>query len=194
MNYFPKLDWYGTPTDATPLGGPWIITAVDNGPDYPYQYIGCAIFSLTATPLVRQLKSFRYSIEESCKSLSVLPTSQREDRVYMLMKQLAYVHFATSWEPDFYARAATELGIKFVAGYGNDKDFKPGGQDPPAEGWKDIEEPGKVQNLHRLSRENFLKELGKSKLLLGVGMPNWSPSPYDALCLGVPFLNPVGDN
>lgn len=172
MNYFPKLDWYGSPTHATPLGGPWIITAVDNGPDYPYSYTG-------------------YSIEESCKAFTVLPTSQREDRVYLLMKYLAYVHFATSWEPDFYARAATELGIKFIGGYVDDPDFKPGGQDPPKGGWKDIEEPGKIENLHELNRERFMEELGKSKLLLGLGNPTWSPSPYDALCLGVPFLNPV---
>ncbi|KAH6903891.1 hypothetical protein BKA70DRAFT_1298766 [Coprinopsis sp. MPI-PUGE-AT-0042] len=172
MNYFPKLDWYGTPTDATPLGGSWIITAVDNGPAFPYQYIG-------------------YSIEEKCKALHVLPPEERDHRVYILMKQLAYVHFDTSWEADFYSRAADELGIKFVGGYGNDPDFKPGGQDPPAEGWKDIEEPGKIDNLHPLSRENFMKEVGKSKLMLGIGLPTWSPSPYDALCLGVPFLNPV---
>ncbi|KAJ3525465.1 hypothetical protein NMY22_g10567 [Coprinellus aureogranulatus] len=172
MNYFPKLDWFGTPTDGTPLGGPWIITAVDNGPDYPYQYIG-------------------YSIEESCKALSVRPASQREHRVYILMKQLAYAHFASAWDPDYYARAAAELGVLFVAGYGDNPKFKPGGQERPKGGWKDIEEPGKVQNLGQLDRERFLDELGKSKLLLGVGNPDWSPSPYDALCLGVPFLNPV---
>jgi len=40
MNYFPTINWHGTPTDLTVLGGPWIITAVDNGPKYPYQYIG----------------------------------------------------------------------------------------------------------------------------------------------------------
>ncbi|KAF6759565.1 hypothetical protein DFP72DRAFT_885447 [Ephemerocybe angulata] len=172
MNYFPKLDWFGTPTDATPLGGPWIATAVDNGPDYPYQYIG-------------------YSIEESCLAQTPLPASQRENRVYILMKELAFAHFATAWEPSYYARAATDLGIKFVAGYGDDPKFKPGGQDRPVGGWKDIEEPGKVDNLGGMGREDFLRELGKSRLLLGVGMPNWSPSPYDALCLGVPFLNPV---
>lgn len=133
----------------------------------------------------------RFSIEEKCKALQVLPFEQRDHRVYILMKQLAYVHFDNAWHADFYSRAADELGIRFVGGYGNDADFKPGGQDPPAAGWKEIEEPGKIDNLHPLSRENFLKEVGKSKLMLGIGLPTWSPSPYDALCLGVPFLNPV---
>ena len=108
------------------------------------------------------------------------------------MKELAYAHFHPAWDPKSYSRAATELGIRFVAGYGDDKDFKPGGQERPPPGvWFDIEEPGKVDNLHRLDREEFLREVAKSKMMLGIGLPEWSPSPYDALCLGVPFLNPV---
>ena len=46
MNYFPTLDWHGTPTDATPLGGPWIISTVDNGPEYPWQYVGYVDFMI----------------------------------------------------------------------------------------------------------------------------------------------------
>lgn len=135
----------------------------------------------------------RYSIEDNCTPLPVLPPEKRENRVYILMKELAYAHFESAWNTSFYVRAADELDIRFVAGYNNSPDFKPGGRPPPEGGWAEIEVPGKVDNLHQLSREQFLQEVGKSKLLLGVGLPKWSPSPYDALCLGVPFLNPVSD-
>jgi len=132
-----------------------------------------------------------YSIEEKCTPLPVLPPEKREHRVYMLMKELAYAHYDAAWDPSFYSDAADELGIRFVAGYNNSPDFKPDGKDPPEGGWDEIEDPGKVDNLHQMPREKFLEEVGKSKLMIGVGLPTWSPSPYDALCLGVPFLNPV---
>jgi len=33
--------------------------------------------------------------------------------------------------------------------------------------------------------------LAHSRLLIGIGDPTTSPTPYEALCLGVPFLNPI---
>jgi len=47
-----------------------------------------------------------------------------------------------------------------------------------------------VVNLRRLNQTEFMRELSDSKVLIGVGNPWWSSSPY-ALCQGVPFLNPV---
>ncbi|KAH8823016.1 hypothetical protein DL96DRAFT_329836 [Flagelloscypha sp. PMI_526] len=69
------------------------------------------------------------------------------------------------------------------------------GENPPPganENWKGVPMPVEViQNLGVLSQADFYHELGKSKALLGVGNPAASPSPYDALCLGVPFINPI---
>ena len=58
----------------------------------------------------------------------------------------------------------------------------------------DIEDKSKgVVNIREqnLRPEEFMAEVAKSKVMLGMGNPWWSPSPYYALCLGVPFINPV---
>jgi len=39
----------------------------------------------------------------------------------------------------------------------------------------------------------FLDTLSRSRVLVGVGSPLISPTPYDALCLGTPFINPIVD-
>lgn len=43
----------------------------------------------------------------------------------------------------------------------------------------------------RMGPEEWERELADSKVMVGVGNPWMSPSPYHALCLGVPFVNPV---
>ena len=58
----------------------------------------------------------------------------------------------------------------------------------------DIEDKSKgVVNLLKqgFGPDDFMMEVAKSKVMLGIGSPRWSPSPYYALCLGVPFINPV---
>lgn len=51
--------------------------------------------------------------------------------------------------------------------------------------WTDISDAG-INNLGLLSQEQFYDELGHSKVLVGIGKPRTSPSPWDALCMGVP--------
>jgi hypothetical protein len=51
--------------------------------------------------------------------------------------------------------------------------------------------PETVRNMGKLTPEKFAAEVKESKALLGIGSPGWSPSPYHALCQGVPFINPV---
>ncbi|WVQ74576.1 hypothetical protein IAR50_004177 [Cryptococcus sp. DSM 104548] len=50
---------------------------------------------------------------------------------------------------------------------------------------------GKIRNLGPKSQDEWNQVLGSSKFLLGIGNPVLSPSPYDALCFGVPFINPI---
>lgn len=42
-----------------------------------------------------------------------------------------------------------------------------------------------------MARPAFQKVVASSRVLLGIGSPGLSPTPYEALCLGVPFINPV---
>lgn len=50
---------------------------------------------------------------------------------------------------------------------------------------------GEEKKQRKLSSAEFVHEVGQSRMMVGVGGPWWSPSPYNALCQGVPFLNPV---
>lgn len=47
------------------------------------------------------------------------------------------------------------------------------------------------QKREKLNSTEFSWEVASSKAMIGMGNPYWSPSPYYALCLGVPFINPV---
>jgi hypothetical protein len=126
---------------------------------------------------------FRYSIEKVCSINPIVPLSQRENRAYLLMKELVYVYedrFA--WNTSFFPSASHDLNMSFVGGW--NINLKYYNWDPEdQEGVDDIEdrEHG-VINLGNINQTQFVQELGKSKVLVGVGNPWWSPSPYDALC------------
>lgn len=87
--------------------------------------------------------------------------------------------------------AAQELEMNFVGGWMLDQHYL--GWDPKRQGdMPDIADPGHgVINFGSQSAEDFMAHVGLSKAMVGVGNPFWSPSPYNALCQGVPFINPV---
>ncbi|KAG8999542.1 hypothetical protein FRB90_012049 [Tulasnella sp. 427] len=45
--------------------------------------------------------------------------------------------------------------------------------------------------LEKMDRVAFQHTIAGSKVVLGIGRPALSPTPYEALCLGVPFINVV---
>lgn len=51
--------------------------------------------------------------------------------------------------------------------------------------------PEGIISTGRMPQEEWHQLLARSKMLVGIGHPELSPSPYDALCLGVPFINSV---
>lgn len=136
----------------------------------------------------------RYSIEEACSAIPVIPLSERADQVWMLMKQINYVYddyFA--WNRSYFSLAFQELGTKFVGGW---EMYQHHNWDPEKQGeMANIEDKEHgVINHGILPQPEFKHQVGNSKMMIGVGSPWWSPSPYDALCQGVPFLNPVCSN
>lgn len=68
--------------------------------------------------------------------------------------------------------------------------FQPGGERPP----------DGITSLGKLPQDKWNEVVAESKVMLGIGWPKWSPSrgliscrltpAYDALCQGVPFINP----
>ncbi len=110
----------------------------------------------------------------------------------MLMKQLTYVYDNNfAWNRSYFALAAGELGMDFVVGWQINQRY--GGWNPDVRGpMTDIEDrKQRVINLGRLNQTEFMQQVGMSRVMVGVGGPWWSPSPYNALCQGVPFINPV---
>ncbi|EPQ59343.1 hypothetical protein GLOTRDRAFT_55241 [Gloeophyllum trabeum ATCC 11539] len=111
-----------------------------------------------------------YSVERTCTKLPVVPFSQREDRAYVFGKRLSYFTDAKyAWPGVTFPKA--------VAGVAESP-----GDTIPGTG---------IKNLGILDKHTFYSEVARSKVLVGVAQPDLSPSPYDALCLGVPFINPV---
>ncbi|KAH6908465.1 hypothetical protein BKA70DRAFT_1103557 [Coprinopsis sp. MPI-PUGE-AT-0042] len=139
-----------------------------------------------------------FSVEDECRRQAPVPLSQRHHRVFMLMKQISYVYQATfAWNRTYFPLVSSELGTTFVGAWMTDQNYQ---WNPEIDGvMKDIDDPEKgVINLRTNSTEKglfgpdrWLEEVRMSKVMLGMGNPWWSPSPYHALCAGVPFINPI---
>ncbi|KAJ7693592.1 hypothetical protein B0H17DRAFT_1059112 [Mycena rosella] len=107
-----------------------------------------------------------YSIESQCYKYPFVPHAERKkSQVYILAKFLKFfLPGKTAWPPEFYDAAANATGRCFIENVG-----------PP------------------LKQDAFYDLLSHSAALVGVENPRLSPSPYDALCFGVPFINPISD-
>ncbi|KAF7981431.1 hypothetical protein HWV62_33429 [Athelia sp. TMB] len=149
-----------------PLGAPWILQPED----YTLQH-----------PEWQRSAYIGYTIEESCRSRSLIPVNEREERAYVMTKWSENFESGpeTAWPEDYYEAAVRELGIGFVAG-ANHRDGDSG-----------VELPQTIQNLGQMARIDFQHHIAFSKVLIGVGRPAVSVTPYEALCLGVPFVNPI---
>ncbi|PPQ89273.1 hypothetical protein CVT25_001357 [Psilocybe cyanescens] len=175
LEFFPIFDKH---EHGSLMGGKWVLSAnphhLLNDEDSPVQYIG-------------------YSIQDECRQTPPTPLASRSNQAWLLMKQIKYVYdnrFA--WDRSFFSRASHELSIKLIGAWALDQHY--GAWDPAKDGeMKDIEDRERgVYNLgEKLNATGFMDQVGMSKVMIGVGNPYWSPSPYNALCQGVPFINPI---
>ncbi|KAJ6560403.1 hypothetical protein B0H19DRAFT_853525, partial [Mycena capillaripes] len=120
-----------------------------------------------------------YSVEPGCRSTPFVPHNRRPatPQVYVLAKLLRYFEPGEhAWNPDFYDDAADMTGANFIVG---------------AQGTVPQHFPKSLKNVGVLPQDKFYQTLAESSVLVGVGNPFTSPTPYDALCLGVPFINPI---
>ncbi|CAK5274620.1 unnamed protein product [Mycena citricolor] len=118
-----------------------------------------------------------YSVEPGCKTVPYVPASERPKQMYILAKHLKYfVAEENAWPLSFYDEVSTETGARFLLG---------------ADGYEPAGFPKSIENVGLMPNSEFYRVLANSSLLIGIGLPWTSPTPYDALCLGVPFINPI---
>jgi hypothetical protein len=116
-----------------------------------------------------------YSIEAYCSD--PVPASEREHRAYILAKKPWYFeHREYTFSSHVFSDIKAEIDLEFIAGTGD------AGTPLPDSG---------ITNIGIMNGTTFRDVLGHSKALVGIGQPPLSPTPYDALCMGVPFINSV---
>ncbi|KAI0317949.1 hypothetical protein OF83DRAFT_84019 [Amylostereum chailletii] len=179
--------WWQPPTG--PLGGMWTLSPEP----YEMQGMGPSLY-------------LGYSIEHSCANIPFVPHHKRPERAYILTKRLRYLAESKdrAWPPEYFATASREIGVELMLGTQEESVM---GED--GEVFRPQDSLGETLNLvQEMPMNQFLTELSKSRVLIGVGRPSTcvsstspslrpftpflsSPTPYEALCLGVPFINPI---
>lgn len=118
------------------------------------------------------------------------------------MKQLTYIYdHRHAWNTSFFSLASSTLNLSITGAWLIDQHYQ---WNPEVDViMQDMEDRDNgVVNLlsgagedpdhtKRFGAERWMEEVRRSKALVGVGNPWWSPSPFYALCAGVPFINPV---
>ncbi|KAJ7185559.1 hypothetical protein C8R46DRAFT_882085 [Mycena filopes] len=126
-----------------------------------------------------------YSVEAQCAKRAFVPHAQRKPQVYVLAKFLKFfLPKVTAWPPSYFDDAANATGLEFVMA-SRDLDGAP----RLAEG--DLSPSIRNLGAEAQNADTFYELLAHSVALVGVANPALSPTPYDALCLGVPFINPI---
>lgn len=133
-----------------------------------------------------------YDLEPYAEDTEFIPLEERPMRIFILAKRVQY--FYPSWAPalfshDIIRRALIELrkefpALDFVGSFVDDRN-----EEQKAK-FGDMEVPEGVKNLGPLNAVQFDEALARSRMVLGIGWPTTSPSPYRALARGTPFVNP----
>lgn len=164
-----------TPDDYT-YGPSWFVTGSED-------------LQVKSAPGEADFTFLGYGLMPYPEDTVVVPWRDRPNRVYILAKQAHYFHNGHQhvYNFTFFERAAEELGrefpgFEFVGGFEDNR------SDEDKEKWGPV--PSVIKNFGILNASRFDEEYGKSRLLLGIGSPPLSPSPYRSLSRGVPFANP----
>ncbi|KAJ7758379.1 hypothetical protein B0H16DRAFT_1535994 [Mycena metata] len=119
-----------------------------------------------------------YSIEPQCARQAFIPHQHRPRHGYILAKEAGYfTHKNHAFSPDVFEAASAAAEIQLFAGVRESvlPDYF----------------PSNITNVGFLSSAKLYETLANSRVLVGIGIPTTSPTPYEALCLGVPFINPI---
>jgi hypothetical protein len=103
-----------------------------------------------------------------CDDIPVLPQEARQDALLLLAKKSSYFTRAEAWPLDFYAAITQATGLNIISS----------ARDETADG---TGLPAGVMPHERMGRQEYEEFVGEMKVLLGIGNPGTSPSPYNAL-------------
>ncbi|KAJ6470624.1 hypothetical protein C8R47DRAFT_1222519 [Mycena vitilis] len=152
---------------ASPLGFAWTLA----GETFPHgeTYVG-------------------FSVERSCREIPYVPPTERLDRSFILatLETFFYGPRHNNWPPRYFEDSSAETGAQLVASL--DPVHARLVQYPEVEGQH---VPSNLVELGWLPPRRVLEEISKSRLLVGLWDPREQSIVYEALCLGVPFLNPI---
>ncbi|KAJ7067833.1 hypothetical protein C8F01DRAFT_1115897 [Mycena amicta] len=172
------LSYYFWTFPRNPLGPRWILS-----PE-PYKLQSPTEFPSNNTYL-------GYSIEKTCRSTKFIPAHERPPQAWLLAKLFVYFTPIKDfvWSKEILDAVADETGVRFAMATRHENE-------PPSEEDKQLvstylPEEKHYVNHHRLPQPDFMKELARSRVLIGIGNPPISPTPWNGLCLGVPFINVV---
>ncbi|WRT66441.1 uncharacterized protein IL334_003398 [Kwoniella shivajii] len=139
----------------------------------------------------RRLQYIGYSIEEDCEKQDLIPHAERPMTAWILAKQAAYFHVGPhlyAFNDTYYTSTLKEEGLdglSFRAAYEITDNYMKNDVIEP------IVEVIGVTNLGIIGPDRFRNEVASSRIMIGIGNPPLSPSPYLSLCLATPFLNPI---
>lgn len=117
---------------------------------------------------------------EGCTDGDVVPHSQRDNTVVVYAKRVNHFHTVDTWPSVLYSAASNATGLSFVTTASHDDDSRKNGQELP---------PG-LSSAGYMQKKDYDLMVGKAKVMLGMGKPTISPSPYAALCQGTPVILP----
>ncbi|KAF7367005.1 hypothetical protein MSAN_00959400 [Mycena sanguinolenta] len=117
-----------------------------------------------------------YSIEPQCARQTFVPHDARPAQAFVYSKDVKNFQGGEyAWAHDFFDAASAAAGVEFIAGVKQDlPEFFPN-----------------ITNVGFMPQTEFYETIARSKVVVGIGRPITSPTAYDALCFGVPFINPI---
>ncbi|KAJ9093875.1 hypothetical protein QFC21_006248 [Naganishia friedmannii] len=127
------------------------------------------------------------SVEETCMNVSIVPRAERKDEAVILGKLFKYF-----WAPflDDIAPPPSEIWADFYKRTG----LTPIANAEPLPKDHDLDAfdktPRGIVDRGPIPIDEYTSEVGHAKMMIGIGSPVISPSPYLALCQGVPVLIP----
>lgn len=163
--------------------------------------------SESATALSRRSRGLDYTYigYDIPKITGGTPSSQRPYRVWVYGKRSVYFDSSEAntamWPMEWFERARKELvqdypGFEFIGSIKVENVENSKDQyyidNYVNKGMKEVPCPEGIRNLGTLlPKAEFERELSQVRIMLGIGNPMTSPSPYFALANGVSFINPV---